>query len=175
MSNVADYSEARAARILPDLALVDEALADGVGDEIAAALARADPLPEPVVSERASVSPLEAQWARFRDLFAAAMAGSPHSVALLEERIAAGKAYFWPGRNAAVVAQIHTYETGECDLQTLWAVGDLEEVLTLEPALAATARLLGCSGVLVEGRAGWQRMLKPLGYEPWSVTVRKAL
>ncbi len=175
MSNVADYSEERAARLPPDLALVDDSLAEGVGDEMAAALARADPLPEPIVVARATGSPLEMQWARFRDQFGDAMEGTPHSLEHLEQRIFTGDAYFWPGREAAVVAQIHTYETGERDLQTLWAVGDLAEVLTLEPALAAAARLLGCSGVMVEGRAGWQRTLKPLGYEPWSVTVRKAL
>jgi hypothetical protein len=172
MSSVADYAEERAARGSGEPVVLDDDLAAGVGDEMAAALSRAAPLPEPPPS---TASPLELQWLRFRDQFAEAMDGGPHSIDALEARIAKGEAYFWPGRNAAIVAQLYAYENGEWDLQTLWAVGDLEEVLSMEPVLTSTARLLGCSGVLIEGRAGWQRMLKSLGYEPWSVTVRKPL
>lgn len=171
MSNVADYAEARALRGSPDLTDLDPAVETGAHDEIAAALERAQPISDaaPVVS------PLVAQWLRFRDQFAEAMEGGPHKIELLEADVMAGRAYFWPGENAAVVATVLEYPGGARDLQTLWAVGDAAEVLTLEPGIAATARLLGCSGVLVEGRRGWERMLKPLGYEPWSVTVRKVV
>lgn len=167
MSNVHALAEERAARDNSELAPLD--------DDLAAALARAEPLAEPVTQSPSAISPLETQWLRFRDQFAEAMEGGPYSIELLESRIARGEAYFFPGKAAAIVAQVHTYETGERDLQTLWAVGDLAEVLAMEPVLTSTARLLGCGGVLVEGRAGWEKMLKPLGYEPWSRTVRKAI
>jgi len=35
--------------------------------------------------------------------------------------------------------------------------------------------MMGCTSMLVEGRAAWKKLLGPMGYEPWSVTLRKAL
>lgn len=177
MNNVANYAEERAARGSSDLSLVDDDLALGVGDEMAEALARVAPVelrPAPVVASVETLSPLQVQWAKFRPQFEEAMAGGFHSIDGLESEILRGDVYFWPGANAAVVAKRVEYD-GETVMQTLWAVGDLAEVITLEPAIAASARIVGCTSILVEGRAGWTKLLKPLGYEPWSVTVRKAL
>ena len=171
--NVTSYAEERGRRAGPELPELDESTAMEAGDEIAAALARASDIAAP--PEVIAASPLEAQWLRFRDEFAEAMEGGLYTVENLEHRILTGDAYFWPGQACAVVAERVVYPTGEAVLQTLWAVGDLEEVLTLEPALAATARLLGCTRVLIEGRKGWERLMKPLGYEPWSVTLCKVL
>jgi hypothetical protein len=176
MSNVHNYALERASRETNDLSLVDDDLADMASDEMAEALARVAPIaePAPVVAIPADVSPLLAQWLKFRPQFADAMEGGFYSVEGLEAEILNGEAYFWPAENAAVVAK-RVDMGGEVVMQTLWAVGDLAEVLTLEPGIAATARIVGCSSVLVEGRAGWTKLLKPMGYEPWSVTVRKAL
>lgn len=172
MSNVQNFAEERASRVggaeFPDL---DNDTMDGVTSEILDALDRvgAETEPEPVLL------PAAAQWARFRDAFAEAMEGGLYTVEDLERKLAAGEAYLWPGRNAAVVAERVVYPSGEAVLQTLWAVGDLAEVLALAPGIEATGRLLGCSSMLVEGRKGWERVLKDHGYEPWSVTLRKAL
>lgn len=176
MSNVADYSEERARREVGELPELDAGLAAGVGDEMAAALAAASPLPEESAAPTAApVSPMEAQWLRFRDQFVEAMEGSLYRIEDLEAKLAAGDAYFWPGASAAVVAERVSYPSGEMVMQTLWAVGDLDEVLSLEPGVAATARLVGCSRILIEGRKGWERLMKPAGYEHWSVTVCKVL
>lgn len=172
MSSVANYSDERARRGASALPELDEGLAVGVGDEMAAALAAAPPI---ALDDPPSVSPLEAQWLRFRDQFVQAMEGGLYRIEDLEAKIAAGDAYFWPGANAAVVAERMIYPSGEAVLQTLWAVGDLDEVLSLEPGMAATARLTGCSRILIEGRKGWERLMKPAGYEPWSVTICKVL
>lgn len=147
-------------------------------DEMAAALARAPDLPDEPEHEEPPMQdlpPLVHQWLRFRDQFEEAMEGGLYRIADLERDIAEGKAYLWPGRNAAVVAQRVVYPSGEAVMQTLWAVGDVEEILAMAPGIEATARLMGCTSMLVEGRAGWTKILKPQGYEPWSVTVRKVL
>lgn len=122
-----------------------------------------------------SDTPLAKQWARFRDQFAQAMEGSLYKVDDLELMIASGSAYFWPGKDSAVVAQRVVYPSGEAVMQTLWAVGDIDEVVRLAPGIEATARLVGCSSMLVEGHAGWARVLKAQGYDRWSVTLRKEL
>lgn len=153
-------------------------LNDADFDEVAEAIARADELPAPAQSAGNVLwadTPLGAQWARFRDAFASAMEGGLYTVEDLELMIQTGEGYFWPGVTSAVVAKRVVYPSGEAVMQTLWAVGDIEEVVALEPGIAATGRLLGCSSMLVEGRAAWTKVLKSAGYEPWSVTLRKAL
>lgn len=147
-------------------------------DELARAMDLAGELPASAEPEDMAMwahTPLAQQWGRFREAFAMAMEGGLYTVEDLEAMIAGGEAYFWPGVNSAVVAKRVVYPSGEAVMQTLWAVGDIEEVVALEPGIAATGRLLGCSSMLVEGRAAWTKVLKSAGYEPWSVTLRKAL
>jgi hypothetical protein len=154
-------------------------------DELAAAMAAAPDLDDREAENQAApgedlafpedAPPILRQWARFRAQFAEAMADGLYRVEDLEADIFAGRAYLWPGKAAALVAQKMDYPSGESVLQVLWAVGDVDELLAMAPGVEATGRLLGCSSMLIEGRAGWARVLKRHGYEPWSVTVRKAL
>lgn len=134
-----------------------------------------EPKPElkPVTEE--TVHPRNAQWNKFRPLFAEAIEGSRYSIEDVDRQVGQGLMMFFPGQNSAVIATQVTFPDGTKDLQTLWAVGDLKEIVELEPGICAMARLLGCVGVMVEGRKGWEKLLKDKGYKPWSVTVRKAL
>lgn len=163
MSNVHTLAEERAARLAGEIEM---------DEDLAAVLAAADPLP---VAPLRNLSPIEAQWLRFRDQFAEAMQGGLHTVESLETDVANGDAYFWPGRDCAVIAKRVVYPNGEAVMQTQWAVGDLEEVLSLAPGIEAAARLVGCSRMLIEGRKGWERVMKAHGYTPWSVTLEKVL
>lgn len=122
------------------------------------------------------VDPLLSQWARFRPLFAEAMGeGGFWNIEDLEQKIAHKRAFFFPGRDAALVSQIETYPGGEKVMQVLWAAGDVAEILSMAPGVESIARMMGCSSMLIEGQKAWERLLKPQGYEPWSVTIRKAL
>jgi hypothetical protein len=93
----------------------------------------------------------------------------------LEQRIAHKRAFFFPGRTSAVVSQIEVYPGGERVMQSLWAVGDLEELTDMLPGIEAVARMMGCTSFLVEGRPAWKRVLASQGYAQWSVTLHKAL
>lgn len=119
-------------------------------------------------------NPLHAQWLRFRPLFEEAMVDGLYTIEGLERSVGQGKAIFFPGKNAALVAERVTYDDRSV-FQVLWCVGDLDEAVGMAPGVEAIGRSLGCSEILIEGRKGWERVLKPLGYEPWSVTVRKLL
>ena len=119
--------------------------------------------------------PIHREWARFKDRFATAMEDGLYTIEALEKKIGQGKAIFLPGRDAAIVAEKVTYDGGRSVLQTLWAVGDLQEVIALSPGLEAMGRIMGCSQMLVEGRKGWEKVLAPHGYKPWSVTLTKDL
>lgn len=134
-----------------------------------------EPKPELKAVTEETVHPRDAQWQKFRPLFIEAIEGSRYSIEDIDRQIGQGLMMFFPGQKSAVIATQVTFPDKTKDLQTLWAVGDLQEIVELEPGICAMARLLGCVGVLVEGRKGWEKLLKDKGYKPWSVTVRKAL
>lgn len=123
----------------------------------------------------ASVDPLLSQWARFRDLFAQGMGDGFWTIEDLEQRIAHRRAFFFPGRNAALVGYIDVYPGGQHVFQVLWQVGDVEEAVTILPGVEALARMMGCSGMIIEGRPAWKRVLQAHGYKLWSVTLHKGL
>lgn len=151
---------------------LDQELADlGVIDEAPAAPAASRPV---LVLPDTQQTPLARNWAKWKPEFAKAMDGGFHSIDGLEAMIFKGLAQFWPGKNAAVVTQIQTYP-GERALQALWGAGDPVELVAMIPGLEAYGRLNGCTSVLVEGRHGWERVLKGAGFARWSVTLRKVL
>lgn len=119
--------------------------------------------------------PMLAQWLRFRPLFEEAMRDGLWTIEDLEAKIAHKRAFLFPGANSAVVAEIVAYPSGERAMQTLWACGDVEEIVALAPGIEATARMMGCTSMIVEGHRGWERVLKRSGYGFMSTTLRKAL
>ena len=121
------------------------------------------------------VDPLLSQWSRFRDQFAKAMGAGFWTIEDLEQKIAHRRAFFFPGKNAALVGQIEVYPGGASVFQVLWACGELEELVAMAPGVEAMARMMGCGAVLIEGEPAWQKVLKDHGYELWSVTLHKAL
>jgi len=131
------------------------------------------PLPA-VVNDR-HVAPMHNQWAKYRDRLIEAMDGGMYSIEGVERLIGQGRAVFFPGKDAAIVAEKVTYEGGKSVFQCTWAVGDMAEILAMAPGVEAVGRALGCTEMLIEGRKGWEKLLAPMGYEPWSVTVRKML
>lgn len=121
------------------------------------------------------VDPLLSQWAKFRDQFASAMRDGFWTVEDLEQKIAHKRAFFFPGKDSAMVGEIVTYPGGKQIFQVLWAVGTIEELVSMAPGVEAVARMMGCQGALIEGATGWEKVLKEHGFEVWSTTLYKAL
>lgn len=127
-----------------------------------------------VVHLDGEVDPLLVQWARWRDDFASAMEGF-WTIEDLEQRIAHRRAFFFPGDKAAMVGQVEVYPDGARAFQVTWAVGDVNALLAMAPGVESVARMMGCTDILIEGREAWRKLLAPLGYDLFSVTVHKAL
>lgn len=87
----------------------------------------------------------------------------------------AGKALFWPGKNCAMVTEDQVYPNGDRAMLVWLAGGDMAELLEMAPGVEASARLRGCSHVLIEGRMGWAKVLKSRGYGVHSVMLKKGL
>src|SRR6185369_11749489 len=96
--------------------------------------------PEPIeaapleVGQPNTVLPLHAQWERFKPQFTEAMAETPYAIEDLERSIGQGRTMFFPGKNAAITAEKAVYGN-ETFFQVTWAVGDMEEVLSLAPGV----------------------------------------
>jgi hypothetical protein len=116
-------------------------------------------------------------WARCRPYVEAALerAGGTHGIDDVARLIEQGRAHFWPGRRCAVVTEFHDYpRLKACNIWLLG--GELKELLAMQPAIEAWARAQGCARMLGGGpRKGWERALKPLGYQPGWIIYFKEL
>jgi hypothetical protein len=121
-----------------------------------------------------TVPPIIAQLERCRPWLEEALDGGFFSWADVVSAVQHNRAMLWPGRNSAILTEDTMYPTGRV-MQVWLAGGDITEILQMAPGIESAARLRGCTAVLVEGRSGWGKVLKAHGYEPWSVTLHKAL
>jgi len=106
---------------------------------------------------------------------ALAHAGRTHSLEDVKAMVAAGRAQLWASPASAVVTVI---EDDPCERRLLvWlAGGDLEELLErMLPRVEAWGRARGCRRLLVIGRAGWERAMKPHGFAPLARVIAKDL
>jgi hypothetical protein len=83
-----------------------------------------------------------------------------------------GHSQLFEGQRSAFVTQI---TPAPRTIHAWLAGGDLAELLSLVPGLEAYARAHGCQYATVNGRKGWDRALKPLGYERVGAELRKVL
>lgn len=119
--------------------------------------------------------PVLACLEQYRKLLEPALGGSFYTWGDVRRAIAENRATLWPGKASAMVTEDVIYPSGERAMQVWLGGGDLEELLRMAPGVEAAARLRGCTAVLIEGRKGWERPLKAMGYDLWSVTLQKAL
>lgn len=115
-------------------------------------------------------------WSDWRDEIAKAADPNFYRIEDIEGSLLRGECDFWEGPDWAVITEVVQYKAGERVLQFLWAAGDLEALIAKAlPQVEAWARGQGCTSILIEGRKGWEKALRPQGFAPWSVTLRKGL
>lgn len=116
----------------------------------------------------------DAEWVRWKPELAKACDGSHFTIEGIEANLNAGIWRLLTAENCCYVAEVQTYPAQvTC---TLWfAAGDIEALVNGLPDVEAWAKLNGCKEMLIEGPLGWKRVLAPLGYAPWSITLRKGL
>lgn len=127
----------------------------------------------PVIQEVAR--PPDAHWARCKGWIAEGLGDGLLKIEDIEAALAKGEAILWPGSNCAIVSEFVTYPSGDRASQVMSAGGDLAEILAMVPGMEAFARLNGCKVSVVEGRRGWEKVLKAGGYGFLSVKLEKTL
>jgi len=114
-------------------------------------------LPRPEAAEGA------VGWARYRAWLLPALQPDCASEAELLDDILSGRAQLWAGEAAAIVTQ-RVCEDGLHRLHVWLAGGELAEILAMRPGIEAWARGQGCRHITIDGRTGWRRVLRRLGY-----------
>lgn len=99
--------------------------------------------------------------------------GDTSEAELLEE-IVAGRAQLWPGETAVMVTQCVIEADGRA-LHVWLAGGELAGVMALKPGVEAWGRAQGCNYVTIDGRPGWARLLRRLGYVPHEAGLKRML
>lgn len=101
------------------------------------------------------------EWVRVRHWLLPTFVDEDEAAVIGE--IYANRAKLWAGKKSALVTQciaepacLHFWKAG----------GDLAEILTFAPGVEAWGRAVGCKWATINGRKGWERALKPLGYFP---------
>lgn len=95
--------------------------------------------------------------------------------ALLVDQLVRGNYHLWRTPNSAGVTQINENPFCKC-LFIFLAGGDLGEIEHLAgPVVEQWAADQGCTSVILSGRRGWERALRPLGYEFQSTNLIKRL
>lgn len=101
-------------------------------------------------------------------------AGEGFTLFHLEEQLKLGNALLWTGNEACLVTSLHTDVETQNRLLHVWlGCGDINELISLEPGISAWARARGCSYASIDGRRGWSRVFKKLGFTTVDGELRK--
>ena len=113
-------------------------------------------------------------WQRSKPFLADALGPSgSHSVEDVLEEVEEGSAVFYPVKNGAAVFKLGEYPQKR--VLVIWLYGG-EMASNIEGVLEAAefhARELDCTELMIVGRRGWERVLKPHGFVHQGVVLTK--
>ena len=115
-------------------------------------------------------------WERSKPFLADALGFSgSHSVEDVLEEVKEGSAVFYPVRDGAAVFRLGEYPQKRVLL--IWLYGG-EMASNIEGVLEAAefhAEQLECTELMIVGRRGWERVLKPHGFVHQGVVLTKGI
>ena len=92
------------------------------------------------------------------------VAGKTHGPEDVARAVSEGRMQAWTAGDSLVVTEVLAFPQARA-LNVFLAVGDLDEVMSLQPALEAFGREHGCKVMRMEGRKGWARVLPQHGWK----------
>lgn len=115
-------------------------------------------------------------WNHYAPLLQQALdrAGNLHSLDDVRERVAEGHAQMWAGRLSVMITEVLDYPRYKV-LNVWLAAGDLNEITRAGKQLDKFAELVGAKAIHMNGRLGWQRVLKEHGYTVTAVELMRTL
>lgn len=100
------------------------------------------------------------------------LSGQNMTIEDVERSLSSGQSMLWVGENSALITELTQDEFGWA-LHIWLGTGDLGDLVSLEPGLSAWARAHGCYYLSLDGRKGWERVLKPIGFHFVNGELRK--
>lgn len=115
------------------------------------------------------------EWDRCLPYLEAALAHSHDTdMADIKARVQAGEAHFWPAVDSAMITELS--HSGR-NLHIRLFGGTLDRLREMLPRVEAFGRALGCTGITLTGRRGWERtaLAREGHYTPIATLMRKDL
>lgn len=100
--------------------------------------------------------------------------GNTHSFEDIILSVLKGDMQLWHAPNGSVVTQIIEHPQRR-EIHWFLAGGDMSQVLGFQDSVRAYARHLGCTAMVLGGRAGWQRALKDDGWQTKGIVMEATL
>lgn len=119
---------------------------------------------------------LDPAYLRFRDDFAEVLDPRTHSIEWLDAQVFAGLIRVWPAHDACLLTSVRTYPTGAFEVHVEIAAGNRDTLVnTMIGRVEEWGREIGAVFVTIASREAWARVMKPKGYAPHQVEIRKEL
>lgn len=99
-----------------------------------------------------------------RLLRALSVAGNTHAPEDVAAAVKEGRMQAWTHGSSLIVTEVLEFPQATA-LNVFLAVGNLDEVMALQPALEAYGRKHGAKVLRMEGRKGWARVLPHYGWK----------
>jgi len=88
--------------------------------------------------------------------------------------IRAGRMQLWPAERGCAVTEIVVYPQKKV-LHVFLAAGEMDQLFDMIDEAAEWGRRQGCTSMSLAGRLGWQRAMKPLGWEAKMVVMERGI
>jgi hypothetical protein len=98
--------------------------------------------------------------------------GNTHLFSDIVDGVKQGTMQFWPAPDACAVTEIIVYPRKKT-LHIFLAGGNMDTIVDMDESAVHYAKAIGCDGVSVAGRKGWQKVLSKKGYSPFIVSLAK--
>ena len=87
-----------------------------------------------------------------------------HNFEHVIDEVMKGRLHFYPLENSFIIMEVHTYPNFKL-YHGFLAGGDLQEILDAHPMIISNAKQLGCKGLSIAGRRGWEKAMKAHGWK----------
>lgn len=113
-------------------------------------------------------------YLRFRPEFINIVDSRTHPIEWLDAQVWSGKAKVWGTPDACLLTEIKHFPTGAFEVHVMIAAGNMETLVneTIKH-VEAWAREIGALFVTIASRKGWEKIMRPYGYEHWQTELRK--
>lgn len=89
--------------------------------------------------------------------------GGAYDVDDIVQRVSEGTLQSWQRGQSVVVTEVLGYPRKKV-VNMLLAVGDLDDIMSLQDEIATWGRDLGCASMVMSGRKGWNKVLPKHGW-----------